>query len=93
MKVTRLCWAFLRTMVQDYRRGCPRLPDGTLGPYPWRKVGRGYCPYLRCFLMSPDLPQRVVLFETRRKALVYAGNRKERGHPVRVRVSIKAGTA
>jgi hypothetical protein len=43
--------------------------------------------------MSPDLPQRVVLFETRRLALVYAGNRKERGHPVRVRVSIKAGTA
>jgi hypothetical protein len=77
-EVTRYCWAFLRTMAQDYGDN----------PYRWRKLGPEFNPHLLCFLMSPDLPQRVCLFGTRWKARAHGAVSGERGRAVRVRVTI-----
>lgn len=80
-----LCWAFLRTMARDYRT----LPVN--GEYPWRKVGPDYCQHLAHFLCHPGTTSTsggVILFRSRDGARNYAALARERGRPVRVRVTV-----
>jgi hypothetical protein len=55
---TRTAWALRRYAAPDYSRM----------EYPLRKLSAQFNPHLRCFLMSPGLPQRVELFDTREQA-------------------------
>lgn len=76
------CWAFLRTMAQDY--GHP-TPTG----YPWRALGPEWEPHLLYPLMEyPGVP---VLFRTRKAAMAHARAQSERGRPVRVTISWPRG--
>ena len=49
----RFAWGYFRTHTRDYGRGCPRLPDGSLGYYRWRKLGPDYDPHLLGLAYNP----------------------------------------